>query len=318
MNSNQLFREENEKVYLLHPETGTFLLTEDKSEEFKKISQAVPHNKAAEQAFLEHKLVLAQSLAGDYPEQVKEFTDKTQQVLGDNSPKNVDTPPPGGVGYGAMYKSAFKVAYNSGASIASTVICPTKVAGNVNTWFYLTSTNRTAKGVEAFISYYSQEDFYFKVFDWSKDEDDRWQLAIPKSNLGDYLHQKTINNVSYQVIILQNITSQISNNLWNNIVYLYKPSTDSYVLVYSSTYNSSENEQKGDWVGSWGPIVETFQASYTSINTVGFDLTYLQGKDSSGVWSGWQLLTNSLSDIRNDGVGFTVVFLNPNYAYAVH
>jgi hypothetical protein len=72
----------------------------DKTEEFKKISQSIPRDKAAELAFIKSKLALAQSLESEYPESVREFTKKAKSILGDESSQNVDTPPPGGVGYG--------------------------------------------------------------------------------------------------------------------------------------------------------------------------------------------------------------------------
>lgn len=78
------------------------------------------------------------------------------------------TPPvPGGVGYGFFYTDpGFKTAWGHGTSLAFDIVCPTPPGGNVNTWLYLTATNRSGKGVEAFISYNGQNDTHFKVFDW--------------------------------------------------------------------------------------------------------------------------------------------------------
>jgi hypothetical protein len=40
--------------------------------------------------------------------------------------------------------------------------------GNVNTWLYLTATNRSGLGVEALVSYDGQNTPHFRVYDWAR------------------------------------------------------------------------------------------------------------------------------------------------------
>src|SRR5260221_4904667 len=94
-------------------------------------------------------------------------------------------PVPGGVGYGLFFNPAFKTGWGRGTSITFDIVCPIPPGGNVNTWLYLTATNRAAMGVEAFISYNGQNDTHFRVFDWARS--DQWQTDIPFIGLSDYL-----------------------------------------------------------------------------------------------------------------------------------
>ncbi|MFK4225306.1 hypothetical protein [Streptomyces sp. NPDC019890] len=88
-------------------------------------------------------------------------------------------------------------------------------------------------------------------------------------------------------------------------------------LIYQYDYTASLSDQTGGWIGSWGPIVETFQTSYSNTNNFGALSTMLITRDSGGAWGSWQLLNSTQSYIRTDNVGFSQVFLDPNYAFAV-
>lgn len=232
---------------------------------------------------------------------------------------NEDEPFPGGVGYGSFFTSAYKGNYHTGTVIAADIICPQRAGGNVNTWLYLTETNRTAKGVEALIYYLGQSELGFKVFDWARD--DHWQVTISSGSLKDYLTNKVIEGENRQVLSLQNQTFIIDTpggKKWSNQVYLYNFKQNNYSLIYQYDYDATEQEQKSAWVGSWGPIVETFQDSYSGTNLLGFSYTYMQERDEHDNWTSFHLLTGDISYIRDDKKGFKVVFLHPNHSFGVN
>ena len=60
-------------------------------------------------------------------------------------------PRPGGVGEGIFYNPDFKTSWGLGTSFSCDYVCPTPPGGNVNTWLYITATNRSGLGVEAFV-----------------------------------------------------------------------------------------------------------------------------------------------------------------------
>lgn len=233
-----------------------------------------------------------------------------------------DTPVPGGVGYGAFYTSDFQSDFTTGTLLYYNIICPSTAGGDVDNFLYLTATNRAAKGVEAFISYYAQENPYFKVYDWARSESDRWQVALSYSDLSDYLLTKTIGGVSRQCVSVQNKTVQVSSTQWANYVWLYNSETETYDQIYTYTYTATLSDQRDSHYGSWGPIVETFQDTYESnTNIIGFYHTHLKSKTtvySNSTMGDWELLTSDVSTIRNDDLGFSVVFSDPNYTFGVH
>ena len=67
-------------------------------------------------------------------------------------------------------------------------------------------------------------------------------------------------------------------------------------------------------MGSWGPIVETFQNHYSNTAPLGFLNTMLSECNARGQWSDWDMLTESQSTIQNDSRGFSPLFLDPNYS----
>jgi hypothetical protein len=226
-----------------------------------------------------------------------------------------DVPVPGGVGYGAFFETPFKTGFGKGTSLYWEVVCPTVPGGNVNDWLYLTSTNRAGKGVEAFVSYHGQDAPSFKVFDWART--DHWQIDCPWLALESYLMTQTAHGQNYQTLGVWNSTWEISPGQWRNQALLWNRVAHRFDLIYQYDYAASLADQTGGWIGSWGPIVETFQTSYTGTNNFGALNTMLITSDSGGAWGSWQLLNSTQSYLRTDNVGFSEVFLDPNYAFAV-
>jgi hypothetical protein len=305
------------------PTPGREMPTEvaDEREYIERITRETPRDTRGEEAFIASKVNLAQTHPRlDRAERELARTELTERIgrsrLEDALAKEKDQPVPGGVGYGPFYNSAFKSGFAQGTSIYFEIVCPTSPGGNVNTWLYLTGMNRAGRGIEAFVSYYAQTQPHFKVFDWART--DQWQTDIPFGSLGSYLISTTsAHGSSYQILGVWNTTTQISSGQWRNDALLYNRTAGRWDLFYRYDYAGTLAQQTGGWIGSWGPIVETFQSPYVNTNRFGALNTMLISRNSSGAWGSWQLLSAANSYIRTDNVGFFVVFLDSNYAFVV-
>jgi hypothetical protein len=298
--------------------------TQDLQSHFAEITAKVPVDEGSRAAFIQSKLLLAQTHpALDIASRdaaVKSLVDQlgsaSQGALTQLAHKTT-APVPGGVGYGFFYNDpAFKTAWGNGTSMAFDIVCPTPPGGNVNTFLYLTATNRSGKGVEAFMSYNGQNDTHFKVFDWARNPN--WQTDIPLAGLTNYLRTDSAHGHNYQVLPVWNSTWLLQGSTWRNQVLLYNHVRNGWDLVYQYDYAATMNDQKTGWVGSWGPIVETFQPLYQHTNPMGALTTQLISADNTGKWGSWALLTAAQSNVRTDNVGFQKVFLDPNYAFVVN
>jgi len=239
------------------------------------------------------------------------------QLLTDEPGGGAVPPVPGGVGYGLYYSPNFKVAFGSGTSLAFDIVCPTPPGGNVGTWLYLTATNRSAMGVEAFIAYDGQSETHFRVFDWARSATDHWQTDIPLSALADYLTQASAHGSACQVLPVWNSTWQINETSYRNQVLLYNSKRGGWDLVYEYDYPATDLDQKSAGVGFWAPIVETFQPLYNNTSPMGALAIQLITADSAGNWGAWALLAASNSAVQTDNLGFHLVFLDPNYGFTV-
>ena len=236
--------------------------------------------------------------------------------LGPASAEVHDQPTPGGVGYGFFYADAFKSGWGHGTSFSCDFACPTPPGGNVNTWLYLTATNRSGLGVEALVAYNGQGTPHFMVFDWARS--DHWQTDMSFASLGDYLTTMSAHGQSYQVLPVSNSTWLLSGSTYRNQVLLYNHTRGGWDLVYQYDYSATDAQQKTGWVGSWAPIVETFQPLYSGTSPMGALAAQLTSADNSGAWGSWALLGPSDANVRTDNVGFHLVFLDPNYAFVVN
>lgn len=285
---------------------------EDRRDYFAALTRRTPVDRAARAAFIAGKL----NLAHTHPHASLALRDAAVASVKQGLAGPKTTPPvPGGVGYGMFYTAGYKTGWGRGTSICFDIICPTPPGGNVNTWLYLTATNRSAMGVEAFIAYNGQSDTHFRVFDWARS--DHWQTDIPLSGLAPYLRSESAHGSPYQVMTVWNSTFAISATMWRNQVLLYDTAGSSWHLVYQYDYAATDAQQKSGWVGSWAPIVETFQSAYSQTHPMGALQTMLLGADAAGHWGSWALLSASNATVRTDNVGFHLAFFDPNYAFAV-
>lgn len=167
------------------PTTGRPMPTKvaDAQERLAKITKETPRDRKGEEAFLATKVNLARTHPrldrADRALALEELTERIGKAPLAALAKKKTPPVPGGVGYGFFYNTAFKTAFYGGTSFYFEVVCPRPPGGNVNTWLYLTGMNRASRGIEAFVSYYAQQEPHFKVFDWARS--DHWQLSVRRS-----------------------------------------------------------------------------------------------------------------------------------------
>jgi hypothetical protein len=290
----------------------------DEREAFARSKREAQPDEAAERAFIASKTHLIRTHPTlRAPERRLVLAELTER-LGRASVEVLErgTPPvPGGVGYGVFYNGSFKSAFALGTSLYFEIVSPTSPGGNVNTWLYLTAMNRAGRGLEAFVSYNAQTQPRFKVFDWARS--DHWQIDTAWSSLGSYLGTTSAHGQSHQILGVWSSTFELSPGQWRNEAWLLNRSAGRWDLIYRYDYPGTQAEQTGGWLGSWGPIVETFQDSYQNTNPMGALNTMLISRTSSGAWGSWQLLSAADSYIRTDNKGFSLVFLDPNYAFVV-
>jgi hypothetical protein len=153
---------------------------------FAEITKKTPRDAEAEKAFLASKLHMAQTHPALDLTARAAAAAEIAAALKVAKVKKPTGPVPGGVGYGVFYKDSFKKNWVTGTAISWDIICPTPPGGNVNNFLYLTATNRSGKGVEAFISYSGQNQTFFQVFDWARNPSSPWQTNIPFANLANY------------------------------------------------------------------------------------------------------------------------------------
>src|SRR5215469_1688768 len=122
---------------------------------------------------------------------------------------------------------------------------------------------------------------------------------------------------SYPVLPVWNGTWSIAAGMYRNQALLYNNVRPGWDLAYQYDYAATDSQQKTGWVGSWAPIVETFQSPYMNTNAMGALGAQLISADNNGVWGSWAPLSASDAYVRTDNVGFNLVFLDPNYAFVV-
>jgi len=271
-----------------------------------------------EQAFIANRLKLLRTDSARHPADRESVVAKFKAGIAGAAALADDVPVPGGVGYGMFYNSIFKTAFATGTAISWEVICPTRAGGNVNTWLYQTATNRSSKGVEAFVSYRGQNDFTFNIFDWARSESERWRPPTALANLGKYIGTDSVHGIQLQVMAIMNTTYEQTVGTWVNEVNLFDVLANEWHLVYKFEYQASRQDQVGNWVGSWGPIVETFQDIYSNTNLMGALKTQIVSRDAAGHWGQWNQLTINNSALRTDNKGFVRSFLEPNHSWTIH
>jgi hypothetical protein len=262
----------------LPPEKRSHKTVRDMRAQFAALSARQPVDEGFKRAFIESKIALAHTHPTADLAARETAVKSVINRLGSGAPHalahlmakgaaSLDQPVPGGVGYGVFYTPAFKTSWGQGTALTFDIVCPTPPGGNINTWLYVTATNRSAMGVESLISYDGQSDTHFLVFDWARS--DQWQTDIPLSGMANYLTTESAHGHPYQVLPVWNGTWQVSSTTYRNQVLLYNRVRGGWDLVYQYDYAAADAQQKTGWVGSWGPIVETFQPLYANTSPIG-------------------------------------------------
>lgn len=280
------------------------------------MSRSRPPDTAARAAYIKRKALSAYI----QPVVPKEARLRAAQYIADRGAVPLDTlldqPTPGGFASGVIYNYDFVEAWQSGTAIAFTVLCPERPGGNVYTWLYLTAANRSALGVEAFVSYYAQLEPFFKVYDWAQAPFNPWVLEIPMSALGDYL-VRDASAQSSRALTIWNSTYSIGGLMYRNEVFLYNHLGPGWDLFYQYDYGADPDQHRSHAVNYWGPIVETFQPVYTGTNPLGYMRTRIAAADDLGRWSKWDLLNRDQSWVLPISSGFDLRYMAPNFAYTV-
>lgn len=225
-------------------------------------------------------------------------------------------PVPGGVGYGVFFHDRYKTGWGTGTSIMFDLLCPEQPGGNVDTFLYLTSTNRSALGVEAFVLYHGQTLSRFMVFDWALANTNPWVIDIPLALLEAYLFPRANTASAQRTLSIMNSTYQLGEGVYRNEVLLFNHLQRAWDRFYLYDYAAQEWEQKSGWIGSWGPIIETFQNGYAGTNPMGARRTLLAEAGRDGKWTPWSLLRPANSYVRHDPEpAMKLRYVAPNFAF---
>lgn len=305
---------EKDQRFALRPDLQEYIPVDDRREEWARESERTPSTKDERQAFYQHRIKLVESSEDSSRKEellrdLKESMER-EEASPDSESEPDPEPIPGGVGYGAYYKSNALAFTNSSMLRYNIVVIP-QIGNAQNKWLFLTSTNRSPRGVEAYIAYQQQNYPSFKVFDWSKAGKARFALSRPYELLGDYLVPHEAGGVEYQTIHVSNNTRRIAGDNWINEVFLLNRTTSHYDWIYSNEYELAQiDEDDYKW---WGPIVETFPPFPFTINNVGFFDAQLLQDDKPA-----QMLTPDVTNLRVDHPGYTVVLNEANHSFIVH
>ena len=193
---------------------------------------------------------------------------------------------------GFWYRSGTMLFTNSTA-IRKTILFPDTLGAVSNNFLYLTSTNRSEKGVEAHIAFYAQETARFDIYDWSQNGNDGTRVCdVPITDLAKYVTPTTSQGLPFNAITLVNETRLLTQTTWQNRVHLavlVENQIDHYDTIYSYEYSIECNaQQNANRNGYWGPEVEFWQGSFPQqISAVGYqDVWLIQDGDSYSLSDG--------------------------------
>jgi hypothetical protein len=225
-----------------------------------------------------------------------------------------ERPAPGGAGCGAFYREPFKENFADGTALYWEILFPAVPGGNVAEYLYLTACNRAAKGVEALLAYHGQSSPEFLVYDWARPEAQRWWGPVSSAQLAPYQRTTEINGNTHTVLPLANMSYQTSVGQWVNQVWLQRTSTKAWEPLYQWPYACAAAEQHGEWVGSWGPLLEGFQPLYRGTQPMGAVNTRLRPATGS-TWGNWIVLGPGEADMKMDDLGFQRVIIEANSSW---
>ena len=110
------------------------------------VSAGTPVSEEARAVFLKKKIKTAATQKALRDDQRTQATAQIFQRIGVTLPSSQGAPAPGGVGYGVFCNDSYKQALNAGTA-GLRLDLSAGPEGNVDTWLYLTATNRAALGI---------------------------------------------------------------------------------------------------------------------------------------------------------------------------
>ena len=305
---------EEEGTRAFKPDTQEYVAVNDARERAREDS--IEPSAEERKAFYRRRIQLIES--SDIPAERKsrllaELNESLEFEELDTNAEDDEVPPlPGGVGYGTYYKEE-ALRFSKHSVLYYRIVTLSSIGSAKNQWLYLTSTNRSPKGVEAYVSYHQEDEPDFRIFDWSKDGASRFALSLPYSKLAKYLVPHSAKGTEYRTIFVANSTRRTGIKTWKNEAMLYNEKAQAYDLIYSNDYElPPEIEHDYHW---WGPIVETFEPFPYPTNEIGFfDAQILQDGAAP------RLLTDDLTYLKADHAhdpGFVSVLDQPHYSFIV-
>ena len=243
-------------------------------------------------------------------------------------------PVPGGLGGGTLFKQG-QLPTDRIGQLAVTVLVPETLAPtNENlVWLFLTSTNRTEKGVEFVVGYSRAGKAFMGVFDWSCSEThpcpaERGGVIVPLTAPDWIWTHDVVETPEYLFPVIDdgkhkhsglryvNRTERIGPEVpprWRNTVRVWNQGAGLYDLVYEHEYVVEQQSCVVTGCAWWGPILESFPDEANpivpEIREVGFEDARLRYD------GGLAMLDNVVTDFSAVTAPWTLSHSEPNHSY---
>jgi hypothetical protein len=286
---------------------------DDVREEVQRYSQARRPSAKEKCAFYDQKLDRAKEWHADQKlkDELLYDLEQSKSIAEEEAKTELEAGPiPGGVGHGVFYKDT-ELRFTDSSTLFLHIVAAQDIGDTSNEWTFLTATNRSPKGVEAYLSYRKMENPAFKIFDWSKDGDARWVIHLTFAEIQKYMNTVVAGGATYKTIFVRNRTRRVSGNRWTNEVFLFKPAESAYDFVYSSEYTLTLFQEQG--FRDWGPIVETFKPNPSNLRDIGFFAASLEQDTGAPT-----LLPAAKTTLSVDSSRFQTVFVRGHDSFIVH
>jgi hypothetical protein len=210
-----------------------------------------------------------------------------------------------------------KLLFTISTAIRHTFVFPDSVGGDSDYFVYLTSTNRSERGVEAHLAYYQQDPPEFWVYDWSIErETSRLALRLRFADFARYIFPIDFQGFHRHGMLVLTQTALVRGTTWTNSVHfgVFKANVlQSFDMVYANTYRLATNaDQQPNLNGFWGPEVETMRRFTQRINPMGSrEALFIQ----DGVP---RPMTSSNTELQDDNNGIQLLYQNSKRDFLVN
>lgn len=212
------------------------------------------------------------------------FIKKRERKLASFKANLPASPPPGGLGAGVSFGQSL-LHFREETGVYFYNVAPPSIGLQPNAQLiYMTSSNTAAKGCEALLSFFADEqyDCAFRIWDWAHPDvpgGGKFVKSYSYAELGDYLIPYRFpldsgSELDTVCVYIANITRLLSSGSFQNEIYLHNHVTGTRDLMWSFTFDwPTKATDDAFW---WGPIFETFPdpgAQYALGSPLGFDET---------------------------------------------